>query len=406
MSEMEKKIVPFKQENLMKSNYFIGNKYKASLNENKITYIAMLKIQNKDYEEQDDGIYVSLTASELREQLKNTSGSFYSSLKSVANEMTGNNMGIADDENERFEFITLINKATYENGILTIRFANDLKSNLINIKKNFTNLPAEVVLEFKNKYSFPLYQLLKSQCYYPASYKGARDNVFAVTIGLSELKLDMGVVNSQIDVVKKILLNGKGTRADYDKAIEASPEKMFDRWADFDRRALKPAVKEINEKSDIYVEYKKKVAGRGGKTRDVDFTVWLDKDKKDLEVDTVSLEEGEIKSNLSDADKFARTLEIAEILRKYNIELSYLDIVSIAEAGVYNIENIETACKVLKNTSSSVDNEVGFLITAIKKGFEPSEKRKNKFNNFESRDYNMSELEELLLNKARSQDSL
>ena len=406
MSEMEKKIVPFKQENLMKSNYFIGNKYKASLNENKITYIAMLKIQNKDYEEQDDGIYVSLTASELREQLKNTSGSFYSSLKSVANEMTGNNMGIADDENERFEFITLINKATYENGILTIRFANDLKSNLINIKKNFTNLPAEVVLKFKNKYSFPLYQLLKSQCYYPASYKGARDNVFAVTIGLSELKLDMGVVNSQIDVVKKILLNGKGTRADYDKAIEASPEKMFDRWADFDRRALKPAVKEINEKSDIYVEYKKKVAGRGGKTRDVDFTVWLDKDKKDLEVDTVSLEEGEIKSNLSDADKFARTLEIAEILRKYNIELSYLDIVSIAEAGVYNIENIETACKVLKNTSSSVDNEVGFLITAIKKGFEPSEKRKNKFNNFESRDYNMSELEELLLNKARSQDSL
>ncbi len=396
----KREIKPFKQENLMKSNFFIGNKYKASIYENKITYIAMLKIQNKEYEEKADGIYVSMTASELKEQLQSNSGSFYGTLKTVANEMTGNNFGIADDEHERFEFITLINKASYSDGEFEVRFANDLKQNLVNIKKNFTNLPAEVVLNFKNKYSFPLYQFLKSQCYYPASYRGARDNVFAVSIGVSELKLDMGVVNSQIDVVKKVLANGKGTRADYDKAVAVSPEKMFEKWGDFDRRALKPAIKEINEKSDIYVEYKKKTAGKGGKIRDVEFTVWLNgAEKTNYENDPVGLEEGEIVSKLSDEDKFVKTLEIAEVLKQVDLLLNYAEIVSIAEEAIYNVDTVKKACLVYKN-AKNVDNAVGFIISAIKKGYEPSKssnKTTNKFNNFEEREYDFDDLEKVLL---------
>ena len=71
--------------------------------------------------------------------------------------MTGNNYGIVDDENHKFVFITLINKAEYSDGVFTIRFANELKGNLININRNFTMLP-DLVLKFKKPYSFPLYQ--------------------------------------------------------------------------------------------------------------------------------------------------------------------------------------------------------------------------------------------------------
>ena len=102
-------LVPaYKHEILNKSNFFIGMKYKATVLENKITYLAMLKIQDREYEREPDGIYVEIKASEIKEAVKGNSGSFYEALKSAANSMTGNNMGIVDDEGQRFTFITLI----------------------------------------------------------------------------------------------------------------------------------------------------------------------------------------------------------------------------------------------------------------------------------------------------------
>jgi hypothetical protein len=322
--------------------------------------------------------------------------------------MTANNMGMIDDENERFAFISLVSMATYDKGEFKIYFPKRLKSNLIDIRKEFTYLPKYVVMKFKKPCSFPLYQLLKSTCYYPSWYKGHRDNVFLFDIGLSELKLDMGVVNSNLPDVRRILNNGKGTEDEYDRAVAKSPDKMYNVWNKFNKQCLEPTVNEINEKSDIYVEYRPKTRGKGGKVYAVEFTTYLngaEKDKNDGSVVPVALDdEGDIQPQIPDEDKFVIALEVGNILS--DLKLAYPDILSICEAARYNKEDIQKAYEVLKNSRSKIENVTGWMISAIRNNYKDvsaqsvtSEKKNNRFNNFDQREYDYDELEKMLLNK-------
>lgn len=414
MEKMEQKeqVTPFRHEVLNKSNYFIGMKYKASVLEHQITYLAMLKVQQKDYVERPDGIYVTLSAAEIREATGNTSGSFYAKLKNVADEMTGNNFGKADDENEHFIFITLINRAEYDRGRFDMRFPLELKKYLINVSCDFTQVSKKIAMALKKKpYSFPLYQVLKKQCYYPKGYNGEKNYVFSVVIGLAELKLEMGLVNLKDSPdVRKALREGTGTQEDYERAVKKSKDKMYDVFGDFESRCLKPSVQEINEKSDIFVKYKKNKQGRGGRVYSIDFTIYLtDKTNKNLEemetfVPTRVEKPGKVQPDISQEDIFRFCMEACSLLSEYSIGLP--DMMSIAEAANYDIEKIKKAKNILQSTTGEINNLTGWLISCIKEGYEEPIQRKatgkkNSFNNFKPRDYSaddIKELEKALLN--------
>ena len=366
---------PYKYEVLKKANTLIGLKYKASVVENKITYLAMLKIQNNQYHSEPDGIYVEMSANEIKKALGRSSGSIYETLANVANEMTGNNMGIVDKENNRFVFITLINKAEYNKGKFTIRFANELKDNLIHIPDNFTLISKEIVMKFKKTYSFPLYQILKKQCYYPKNYKGTKNNKFYVEIGLAELKLDIGVVNANATEVKKVLKKGQGLEQDYERAVavaENSKEAMFKEWKEFNRSCLKPAINEINDLSDIYVEYERDKEGFGGKTKRVKFTIWTNESEKN---DPGSARyEGS--SNEPSKDDSAKEMEIFrnevvsdtyQILKSEGI--SWDNAVAICKAANFDFERIDKAFMSFNNSRTEVDNVTGWMIAAIKANY-------------------------------------
>ena len=174
MKNEKNEVTSYCPDTLKKSKYFIGNKYRSSILEQKITYLAMLKIQQGDYSSKRDGIYVSLPAASIKDFVGPSRGDIYSLLKQIAVDIQGGLIGIVDDENQRFEFVTLINKAKYENRVFQIRFPLELTDNLIAVNKNFTMLPKDIIQSMKCQYSFPLYQLLKSQCFYPAYYTGMR----------------------------------------------------------------------------------------------------------------------------------------------------------------------------------------------------------------------------------------
>lgn len=397
----------YKHEVLSKSNMFIGTKYKASIIENKITYLAMLRIQNRQYESLPDGIYVKLRAGEIKKAIGNSSGTFYTVLKEVANNMTGNNMGLVDEENQRFTYITLINFANYNDGVFTIRFANELRNNLIGIKDNFTKLPKSIAMTFKKPYSFPLYQLLKSQCYYPAGYTGVRNNKFIVEVNLAELKLEIGVVNANQTEVKKILSRGNGTAEDYEKAVQAakdSKETMFNTWSDFSIKCLTPTVKEINNVSDIYVEYKKISGGRGGKAVGVEFTVWLNRPDRNVETVSAIKKDKQKEKELNENEKFSVLMSVFPLFTPYGLQ--YTDMREICEAADYNQSAIEKAARILSLQTKQVNDVVRWTIKCIQEDYqEPKTKpemagtKKNSFKNFSQRQYNMSELEKELLNR-------
>ena len=393
-------LIPFQNIALKKSNTLIGTKYKASNLENKITYLAMLKIQDREFNELSDGIYVKMTAGEIKDAVKMKGGSFYQALKIVANNMTGNNYGIVDDEHERFEFITLINKASYEDGEFTIRFANELKTDLIGINSNFTKLPKQIVMKMKKPYSFPLYQLLKSQCYYPANYRGDRHNVFLVTIGLSELKLDIGVVNiNAYPDVKKALLSGKGVTEDYDRAVEKSPDQMFKSWSTFSRDCLQPTVNELNNISDIYIEYKPKRGGIGGKIYAVEFTVWLEgSEKVDKPITPVVIDEnGNINNNLSEMEKYIFYTTVIDLFKEYNLKIE--DAIFIASESGFSMDTIQNA-KIILDKQKNISNVTGWIIDCIRKNYTLNSKETtNTFENIENREYDFEKLEKELLKK-------
>lgn len=402
------KPLPYKKNVLAKSNALIHAKYKATITELKINYLGSLLLQQGNYEKKSDGFYVEMSASFLKKELnKENSGSFYKLLAATADAMTGNNIGYMDEENEEFGFLTLVNKAVYKKGVFTIRYPLEVESILLNIEDKFTLLSDDIVMKYENNYSYRLYELLKEQAYYPSTYKGKKNYYFIINIGLAELKLDLGVVNTQLDSVKRILNGSKGTQKDFERAVEKSPEKMYNNWSDFKRRVIEPSVSEINEKSEMYVEYKPLKSGYGGKVYSIDFHVWLngaEKNFKKNEPGSIPVEvneNGEIEVYLSEEERFVFILKVAELFKEYSI--MYDGARSICEAAKYDMELIEKSLRLLKKNKSDIDNIVGWIISSLNwKESEvvkvPKEEKKNQFTDFHQRKYEEGELERILLN--------
>lgn len=401
------KPVPYYNRSLKKDNRLIGTKYRASMLEQQINYLNMLSIQDNNYIERDGEIIVALKASFIKEKIGNNSGSFYAKLAQVASDMTANNIGYVDDDSEIFAFMSPVNLAWYEKGIFYTHYSYRMKDKLVGVSKNYTLLPEQTVMSFKLASSYPLYSYLKRYCYYPQGYKGERNNVFMVEIGLSELKMEMGVVNVNIPTVRRYLDGCKGTEDDYDHAVEICPDKMYNSWPKFKSQCLEPTIKEINEKSELYVEYSTKNHGKGGKVHGIQFVVYLDGAEKTQETtkNTIPVcvnNEGDIVAKLDDSQKFVIALEAAEILAKENF--TYSTIVTICECANYSIDNIKEKYNLLKKQKKTIDNPAGWLIDSLKNNYptpveqQPKNKSKTEFNNFDQREIDYEGLEKLLLN--------
>ena len=134
-------IEPYKDDRYSKSNYLISAKYSSSLLENKITAISLAKIQKKEYTEDKNGrIVCSMTANELRKLMNANAGSFYSQLEPVAINMTSRTIGFSDPGKNGgvFDYISVVDRARYEDGVFTIFYNSDVKDYLSDFKANFT----------------------------------------------------------------------------------------------------------------------------------------------------------------------------------------------------------------------------------------------------------------------------
>ncbi len=373
-----------------KSNMLIGAKYKSTLFENKLMAISLANIPYNAKEGANGTVVTTMKAADIRKMLNANKGSFYSQLNNAAQSMTAKSVGYSDPEQQRFEYIAVVIRAVYANGYFTIEYNPYIKNYLTDIKSNFTKLNLPIMLSFESVYTFRLYELLKSKAYIPKNMQEtfANRNVrkFNIRISLSELKLTMGVINAELDKVKRILNNSKSP--DYDKAVQASPEKMYTNLGDFRRRVLDIAVEEINQVSDMHVDYEMVRAG-SGKVTEIIFHVEL----KQQKITLTSEEKDEIIDKISDL---------------IDEPLKVKDIRSIAEAAEYDYDLVQKAYEGAVNSVNKIDNLTGFLISAIKNRYfnvtvEESEKKgkakksSNPFNDFKQNDYDFDQLEMDLL---------
>jgi plasmid replication initiation protein len=374
-----------------KGNLLITAKYRSSLLENKLLAIALANIQNS-YEDDNGNLISELKASEIKKLMGDSSNSIYRHLEPIAQQMTGRTIGMKDPEREIFDYKSVVTHAHYENGTFTIEFNHLLKDQIIDIQNKYTVLNLPTMLLFKSVYSFRLYELLKSMSYIPKGQKrNEEDKNWELKFQLSELKLELGVVNANSDRVQKILSNKK--HPNYDEAVKAAPEQVFEQYRDFKRRVLDVAVSEINEKTEINVEYETLKSGRGGKVNAIIFYVSYDNVAQKEEI----VKTEEVVEKPMDIDELLD--EIYDILEG-NFKLK--DVRKIAKEADYNLVSIKKAYKVYKKNEDNVENSVGFMIAAIKDGYESTAKKKktkakNTFVEFDQNEYDFDDLEGQLI---------
>ncbi len=360
------KQVPTDRSQYHKSNFLIGAKYKSTLLENKILALCLSHIDNDlEWVDNDQSIYCSINVSELRRLLGANGGSFYQQLNQVASAMTGKSVGMSSEDKKTFIYIAIVISAKCKDGVFTVEFNHAMRNYIKELRQNYSKLNLDIMLSFNNNYAFRLYELLKSKCYHRKGDE-SDSNKFLIQFKLSELKLELGIVNAELDKVKKILNNQNSP--DFDLAVEKSPERSFDTWYEFRRQVLDKALKEINGKNaktgkrntDLTVSYEPEKKGQGGKVVGVNFLVTVDKawNKSDKPVVKKDIDQDEV---------------LDQMLDLFNGAFKLKELRDIAEAAEYDIDKIQIAKRCLDQSSQNIENKVGFLISAIQNHYEPSE---------------------------------
>ena len=123
-----------------------------------------------------------------------------------------------------FEMFNFISYGRYEegSGCFYVEIDRNFKPYLIELKEFFSRIPIKYTYVLKSTYAIRLYELLKQY-----------ENTGFRVDSLPDLREMLGV----------------------------EPEE-YSRFDNFERRVIKPAVKEINEKTDLEVSYTKKRTGR------------------------------------------------------------------------------------------------------------------------------------------------
>ncbi len=385
-------------EQYVKSNVLISATYRSSLLANKIMAIALANI--KDAKVEESGKVIStLNATDLIKLMGANRGSFYSQLDKAANQMTGKTIGVSDPDLGYFDYIAVITRCTYDDGKLRIEWNDALKSKLLELSSNFTVLNIGTMLSFESVYSFRLYELLKSNAYNHKYRQTNENGEVTIEYSLSELKLNLGVINAELDSVRTILRSKKDP--DFDKAVAASPERMFDDWRDFRKKVILVGVDEINEKTDLSVRFDPVKVGKGGKVSAVNFFVKHKEFAKAEEKKSDRTEEKTVRPKavmISDAEKFEIIAKVKDLIEE---DLEIKDIVSICEAAEYSFEKISGVYEVARATKT-VNSMTAFMIAGIKNDYTaPVKARKGSKKtgkaDFEQRKYNFDELEKELL---------
>ena len=168
------------------------------------------------------------------------SGGNYGYLKSVLKALRDKSVGAILPDG-RWTTIAWVEKPYIipKNGTVQIRLDNDMKPFLLELKEKFTQYELIYTLNFKSKYSIRLYELIKSRHFHEM-------DEYKFIYSIEELR----------------------------QLIGADDRKSYAQYTNFKARALVPAVNEINEMSDIDVEWDEKPkARRGLSPKAIQFTV-------------------------------------------------------------------------------------------------------------------------------------
>lgn len=394
--DVQSVISPFApQSYVKKSNFLISAKYQSTLLENQLLLMSLQNVR-----ENSKGELVSLIPStQIMKLLNKQYGEFYTQLQKVAMKLLKNVVMIEDEEKKWFHASNIVSDAISSEGNFIVKFNNTMKPLIMNLTMKYTPLDTRIMIQFTSTASFRLYEVLKSKCYYPKYVdEDKKTNVFQHEFDLAELKVTLGAVDLSDERIARIINDKKNP--DYDKLlkdIQKMSEKdktinkpKYSTWYDFKRYILDKAVPEINEKSDIFVEYDVVRKGYGGKISKIIFTISnVDRDIVIENDEVVPVEE-------PSAEKLMELIEKADEI--FDGQLVLKDVKAVLKASGYNLDKIKKAYKIARE-QSGIHNLAGWLIRAVENNYEApvKNKKKDKNSSYMEREYDFDALEKELL---------
>ena len=219
---------------VVKSNDFVQHKrFKLTLAQQKMILYIVSKIKPSD---SDFHTYTFNIADFCKLcQLDNIGGKQYDTLKDSLKELHDKSSYVQIDDNTE-TLVCWIEKPTFHKNIGTvdIRLDKDLKPYFLDLKSSYTKYELINVLRMKYRYSPRLYELLKSYHYDKTE---TREEEFTVK-----------------EIVKLLFLD-ENTRDSKNKSKE-DKNSTYTEYKYLNRDILKPCISEINEQTDIHVDYK------------------------------------------------------------------------------------------------------------------------------------------------------
>lgn len=220
-----------------KGNPLIRSRMSWSLNAQKILLLVassfdeLTDIEGDRFVNERDRNFWSISVSELENQLgvKKLNSAYLKELATVMAKSTIE-MNLPNERTGElnWELAPLFSYARYENGILTLELTRLCKEQLGRLKTGYTQYALKDVIRMKSQYSIRIYELISSEKF--------KAPIGKVTYTVVELRKLLGILD---------------------------PKKYRD-FNSLERRAIKPAVDEVNEKNidTIYITYKKLYKGR------------------------------------------------------------------------------------------------------------------------------------------------
>lgn len=389
-----------------KSNYLIDSKFKMNLTDYKIFNLSLIKVK---FNENENRPIAEINVKEALKMLdRKKSPSIYGEMKDIADRLTDTKKvlieDVSDPSKKRFKMMRLINVVEYigGEGKLIVKFEPDAKDLIMYLSTNASNLAGYSFSKFKSYYSVRLYESLKRQF----ESLSVSNNPMEFIYDLNELKYEMCAVELDTDV-KKQLTNGRISLRDaIDTSVENSEE--FKKYAIF-KRIIDKSVKEINQYTNLDVEYKGIRTGKGGKTTKIKFTI-KNKTEQEPELIIDQVEKSENKKqelSISDDELFKKIDELHDIISE---KLKMSDYKTLLEIANYDINVIKEKYSIAKTSKTEIKNLVGWLVKAINTDYkqpiamevEKEEvpkvsvpKTTNKFNQFPQRNYTKEEIDDL-----------
>ena len=323
----------------------------------------------------------------MRDILDCKGNSIYRHIQNLSHTLRDRTIIINNMENDEYLMIGLINIVEYRNGVMKLKFEPECTDLVLNLKSNYTKLDLSLYKKLNNIYAMRLYEIFKSNIY-------KSEDSLSLTYGINNLKLTIGMIQIN-DEIHKAIIRGD----DIEEVIENCDGVDSLKDSSNFRRALNTAIDEINDITDIYVEYELIKKGKGGKIRAICFTI-TDKSKlKKIKVKSDDIKPQEKDDTLSGDEIIALMFELKMEIKE---ELSINDYRQLLKCANYDknkvLEKYELAKKV-----KNIDNLMAWMLSAIKNDYKTVEtkadkkeqKETNKFNDFEQRNYSDEQLEEL-----------